>query len=60
MMEYDVPPPLPDELEFVERTALLFNDPAFALESPHPSPAYFLEPAPPELLALAPPSVEAM
>ena len=55
MMEYDVPPPLPDELEFVERTALLFNDPAFALESPQPSPAYFLEPAPPELLALAPP-----
>src|SRR5439155_2947568 len=55
MMEYDVPPPLPDELEFVERTALLFNDPAFAFESPQPSPAYFLEPAPPELLALAPP-----
>ena len=55
MMEYDMPPPLPDELEFVERTALLFNDPALALESPQPSPAYFLEPPPPELLALAPP-----
>ena len=55
MMEYDVPPPLPDELEFVERTVLLFNDPAFAFESPQPSPAYFLEPPPPELLALAPP-----
>jgi len=55
MIEYDVPPPLPDELEFVERTALLFNDPAFAFESPPPSPAYFLEPPPPELLALAPP-----
>lgn len=55
MMEYDVPPPLPDELEFVERTALLFNDPAFAFESPQPLPAYFLEPPPPELLALAPP-----
>jgi len=55
MMDYDVPPPLPDELEFVERTVLLFNDPAFAFESPQPSPAYFLEPPPPELLALAPP-----
>ncbi|MEH2544098.1 putative caspase-like protein [Bradyrhizobium sp. AZCC 2262] len=55
MIDYDVPPPLPDELEFVERTVLLFNDPAFAFESPPPSPAYFLEPPPPELLALAPP-----
>jgi len=55
MMEYDVPPPLPDELEFVERAVLSFNDPAFAFESPQPSPAYFLEPPPPELLALAPP-----
>src|SRR5690349_13748414 len=55
MMEYDVPPPLPDELEFVERTALLLNDPAFAFEAPQPAPAYFLEPPPSELLALAPP-----
>jgi uncharacterized caspase-like protein len=55
VMEYDVPPPLPDELEFVQRAVLSFNDPAFAFESPQPSPAYFLEPPPPELLALAPP-----
>jgi len=55
MMEYDVPPPLPDELEFVERTALLLNDPAFAFEAPQPAPSYFLEPPPSELLALAPP-----
>ena len=55
MMEYDVPPPLPDELEFVGRAVLLLNDPAFAVEAPQPLPAYFLEPSPPELLALAPP-----
>ena len=55
IMEYDVPAPLPDELEYVERTVLVFNDPAFAFEPPQPSPVYFLEP-PPELLALAPPN----
>lgn len=56
MMEYDVPPPLPDELEFVGRAALLLNDPAFAIEAPQPLPAYVLEPPPPELLALALPA----
>ena len=56
-MEYDVPPPLPDEQEYVERTALVLNDPAFAFEPLQPSPVYFLEPPPPpELLALAPPA----
>ncbi len=55
-MEYDVPPPLPDEQEYVERTALVLNDPAFAFEPLQPSPVYFLEPPPPEFLALAPPN----
>ena len=55
MMEYDVPPPLPDELEYIERTVLVLNDPAFAFEPPQPPPAYFLEP-PPQFLALAPPA----
>ena len=55
-MEYVVPPPLPDELEFIERPVLVFDDPAFALEPPPPSPAYFLEPPPPEFLTLAPPA----
>jgi uncharacterized caspase-like protein len=56
MMDYDVPPPLPDELEYIERTVLVFDDPAFAFEPPPRSPVYFLEPPPPELLALAPPA----
>lgn len=55
MMEYDVPPPLPDELELVGRAVMLLSDPAFSVEAPQPLPAYFLEPPPPELLALAPP-----
>jgi hypothetical protein len=55
-MEYDVPPPLPDELDYIERAVLALDDPALALEPPQPSPAYFLQPPPPELVALAPPA----
>lgn len=56
MVDYDVPPPLPDELEYIERTVLVFDDPAFAFEPPQPPPVYFLEPSPPEFLSLAPPA----
>jgi uncharacterized caspase-like protein len=56
-MDYDVPPPLPDELEYVERTVLVFNDPAFGFEKPQRSSVYFLEPSPPEFLDLTPPTV---
>ncbi|MGB9114622.1 caspase family protein [Bradyrhizobium sp.] len=54
-MDCDVPPPLPDELEYVERSVLVLDDPAFAFEPPQPSPVYFLEPPPPEFLDLKPP-----
>jgi uncharacterized caspase-like protein len=56
MMDYEVPPPLPDELEFIERTVLVLDDPAFGFEQPQPSPVYFLRPQPPEFLALVPPA----
>jgi uncharacterized caspase-like protein len=49
-IDYDVPSPLPDELKYIERPALVFDDPEFAFEPPPPSPAYFLAP-PPEILA---------
>lgn len=55
-MDYDVPPPLPDELEYVERAVLVFDDPALAFESPQPSPVYFLAPSPPEFVDLTPPA----
>jgi hypothetical protein len=55
-MDWDVPPPLPDELEYVERSVLVLDDPALAFEPPQPSPVYFLEPAPPEFLDLKPPA----
>jgi uncharacterized caspase-like protein len=55
-MEYEVPPPLADELEYIERPVLVFDDPAFGLEPPRQSPGYFLEPQPPEFLNLSPPA----
>jgi uncharacterized caspase-like protein len=54
-VEYDVPPPLPDELGYIERTVLVFDDPVFGLEPPPQSPVYFLKP-PPEFLNPAPPA----
>jgi uncharacterized caspase-like protein len=56
-IEYDVPPPLSDEVEYIERSVLMFDNPAFRFEQLQPSPAYFLEPAPPEFLGLTPPTV---
>jgi hypothetical protein len=48
---------LPDELEYIERTVLVFDDPVFGLEPPRQSPVYFLEPQPPEFLNLSSPAV---
>jgi hypothetical protein len=55
-LDYEVPPPLPDEIEYVERGVLALGDPAFALEPPPPTPAQFLEPQPPEFSDLRPPA----
>ncbi|MGA7806717.1 caspase family protein, partial [Bradyrhizobium sp.] len=55
-LDYDVPPPLPDEQEFVEQRVLALADPAFALEPLQPLPIDFLGPPPPDLLVLAPPA----
>jgi hypothetical protein len=51
-LDYDVPPPLPDELEYIERPTLNLGDPALAFEPPPPTPAYFLQPPPPEFADL--------
>ena len=55
-MDYDVPPPLPDELEYVQRPALFLDDPAFGFEPPPPTPANFLQPPPKEILNLQSPA----
>ena len=54
-MDYDVPSPSPDELEYIERSVLVFDDPTFKFERPQPPPVYFLAPSPPEFLDLTPP-----
>lgn len=58
-MDYDVPAPLPDELEYLERPVLAFDDPGLAFEQPPPSPVYFLAPPPPEFLDLKSPAASA-
>jgi uncharacterized caspase-like protein len=55
-MDYDVPSPLPDELKYIERPTLVFDDPDFAFAPPPPSPAYFLAPSPPEILVMKAPA----
>ncbi len=51
-LAYDVPPPPPDEIVYVERPALVLDDPVYALPPP---PVVFLPPRPVVLVDLAPP-----
>lgn len=53
VIEYDVPPPPPTEIVYVDRPVLYFNDADFGYAPP--PPAVFLAPPPPDFVALAPP-----
>lgn len=55
MIEYDVPPPPPDEIVYVDRPVLMFSDPDFDFAPPPPPPVYFLPPPPPDFVVLPPP-----
>jgi uncharacterized caspase-like protein len=55
MIDYDVPPPPPDETVYVDRPVFYFGDPDFGFEPPPPPPVYFLPPPPPDFVVLAPP-----
>jgi len=58
MVDYDVPPPLPEEIVYIRRPVLVFDDPFFAFAPPPPPPVVFLAPPPPEFVvwvAAAPP-----
>ncbi len=55
MLAYDVPPPPPAEVVFVDRPVLAFYDPVFAFAPPPPPPVVFLAPPPPFWVALPPP-----
>src|SRR5262245_32102361 len=55
VIEYDVPRPPPDEIVYVERPVLVFDDPVFAFAPPPPPPVILLPPPPPEFIVLPPP-----
>ena len=57
MLDYDVSPPPPEEVDYVDRPVLYFSDPGFGFEPTPPPPVYFLPPPPPDFVVLAPPIV---
>ncbi|AWN40480.1 caspase family protein [Methylobacterium durans] len=54
MLDYDLPPPPPDEVVYVERGALYLDDPIYELPAPPPPPVVFLPP-PTYIVTLPPP-----
>ncbi|MEH6950793.1 caspase family protein [Nitrobacter sp. NHB1] len=54
-LDYDVPPPPPDEIVYVDRPVLMFSDPDFDFAPPPPPPVFFLPPPPPDFVVLEPP-----
>ena len=55
VIDYDVPPPPPDELIYVDRPVLAFGDPEFDFVPPPPPPVYYLPPPPDDFVVLEPP-----
>ncbi|MBN9275632.1 MAG: caspase family protein [Mesorhizobium sp.] len=53
--DYDVPPPPPEEVIYVDRPVLYFDDPDFDFEPPPPVAVIFLPPPPPDFIELPPP-----
>jgi uncharacterized caspase-like protein len=54
-IDYDVPPPPPDEQAYVDRPVLSFDDADYGLVPPPPVPVAYLPPPPPEFVVLPPP-----
>ena len=52
-VDFGVPPPPPDELDFVDRPVLMFWGPGYG--PPPPPPLFFLPPRPREFVVLPPP-----
>jgi uncharacterized caspase-like protein len=55
VIDYDVPPPPPDELMYIDRPVLAFGDPEFDFVPPPPAPVYYLPPPPDDFVILEPP-----
>jgi uncharacterized caspase-like protein len=54
-LAYDLPPPPEEEIVYIRRPVLVFDDPVFGFAPPPPAPIFFLAPPPPEFVVLAPP-----
>ena len=54
-IDYDVPPPPPEEIDYVDRPVLAFDDPGYGFAPPPPPPVFFLPPPEPEFVVLPPP-----
>ncbi|MBR1275427.1 caspase family protein [Bradyrhizobium sp. AUGA SZCCT0283] len=55
VIDYDVPPPPPEEFIYVDRPVLAFGDPEFDFVAPPPAPVYYLPPPPDDFVILEPP-----
>jgi uncharacterized caspase-like protein len=55
VIDYDVPPPPPEEIMYVDRPVLAFSDPEFDFVPPPPAPVYYLPPPPDDFVVLEPP-----
>ena len=55
VIDYDVPPPPPDEFVYIDRPVLAFGDPEFDFVPPPPPPVFFLPPPPDDFIVLLPP-----
>ncbi|POR53262.1 caspase family protein [Bosea psychrotolerans] len=55
MLAYDVAPPPPEEVVYVERPVVYFADPVYDLPPPPPVPVFFLPPRPAYFVDLPPP-----
>lgn len=53
--DYDVPPPPPEEIVYVDRPVLYFDDPEFDFDPPPPVAVIFLPPRPRDFIELPPP-----
>ncbi len=59
VIDMGLAPPPPEEIVYVDRPVLIFDDPAFDLPPPPPPPVYVLPPPAPIFLAPEPPIVVA-
>ena len=55
VIDYDVPPPPPEEFIYIDRPVLAFGDPEFDFVAPPPAPVYYLPPPPDDFMILEPP-----